>query len=108
MFDNGVSFMLNTPSSFTGELNTFTFCASSPPGAIVVMEDIDVSMPNSDGLRMNRDDEYDVEKVGGDESRNPKGGSSPGGARASGVTLSGLLNAIVNSFPLGAPCKDLC
>lgn len=66
-----------------------------PPGTIVVMEDIDVGMPASNGA-MTRGDDDDDEDLEDDKqlgsSRSKKSVKPKGG----GVTLSGLLNAIVS------------
>ncbi|KAJ9095324.1 hypothetical protein QFC21_005690 [Naganishia friedmannii] len=69
---------------------------AAPAGSVVVMEDIDVGMPDG-SLTLNRldgDDEDDNEDDDSEGSNKRKDKKNKGVARGGGVTLSGLLNAI--------------
>lgn len=58
------------------------------------MEDIDVGMPSTNGITNRMDESDDEEEIEGDRSKGSRRNKSskPSG----GVTLSGLLNAIVS------------
>ncbi|KAJ9107149.1 hypothetical protein QFC19_002809 [Naganishia cerealis] len=67
-----------------------------PPGSVVVMEDIDVGMP--DALTLNRQNDHDDNDRNEDDDEETSGKGkdkkNKGTTRSGGVTLSGLLNAI--------------
>jgi hypothetical protein len=60
------------------------------------MEDIDVGMPNANGITNRMDESDDEEEIEEDRSKGSRRNKSskPSG----GVTLSGLLNAIVSGY----------
>ncbi|KAJ9114791.1 hypothetical protein QFC24_007110 [Naganishia onofrii] len=71
---------------------------AAPAGSVIVMEDIDVGMPDGsltlnrqDGEDENEDEDEDDASESSDKRKNKK---NKGAARGGGVTLSGLLNAI--------------
>jgi hypothetical protein len=58
------------------------------------MEDIDVGMPNTNGITNRMDESDDEEEIDEDRSKGSRRNKSS--KSSGGVTLSGLLNAIVS------------
>jgi hypothetical protein len=69
----------------------------SPAGSVVVMEDIDVGMPEASvPISRERDDKDGRDATGTDEEGTEKGKKKKKSSNQGSVTLSGLLNAIVS------------
>jgi hypothetical protein len=69
----------------------------SPAGSVVVMEDIDVGMPEASvSLSREREDKDARDTTGTDADGTEKGKKKKKSSNQGSVTLSGLLNAIVS------------